>query len=253
YQAIFAEALASMRDVAYVICIDTRYIAESAIAAGDREVFAVCVKFFNTYLRAALNAREVRTAYNLLHQYRAVGEALIKAMRIAEALDVVGYIRYYSNIAYSNPLGFVTETCAYDLCALCELANTLRSEAEEGLLREFLEVSHPSQEGDDPDQQLRGVRKAQVKLATHYLVVGDEVKARRIWGDMKAERPERLRSIYEELRGVKTEDFWEVIDRGANFDYLPEPRRQAMRVFFGWFPKLSATFSVPPSPTEAAK
>ena len=33
----------------------------------------------NTYLRAALNARDVRTAYNVLNQYRQLAEALLAA------------------------------------------------------------------------------------------------------------------------------------------------------------------------------
>ncbi len=247
YQSIYAEALKDMRDVAYVICIDTRYIGEAALAAGDREALAVCLKFFNTYLRAALNARDVRTAYNLLHQYRGLTEGLLQAGWNDQAVEAAGYIKYYSHIAFGMQIGFVTETAAYDLCALCELAATLRSPAEDALLRLFLEVDQAASEAESAETHLRGVRKAQVKLATYYLVSGAEDKARRIWEDMKAERPERLRSIYDELRGVTSEDFWEVIDRGANFDYLPDDRKKAMRVFFGWFPKLSAAFTVPVS------
>jgi hypothetical protein len=245
YQSIYAEALKEMRDVAYVICIDTRYIGEAALAAGDREALAVCLKFFNTYLRAALNARDIRTAYNLLHQYRALSEGLLKAGWNDQAVEAAGYIKYYAHIAFGMQLGFVTETAAYDLCTLCELSATLRSPVEDTLLRLFLEVDQPGGEVENLETHLRGVRKAQVKLATYYLVSGDEPKARRIWEDMKTERPERLRSIYDELRGVTTEDFWEVIDRGTNFDYLPDDRKKAMRVFFGWFPKLSAAFTVP--------
>ena len=116
------------------------------------------------------------------------------------------------------------------------------------MLHEFLEIDQPGNEPEDSTEtHLRGVRKAQVKLATYYLVNRQEEKARRIFEDMHDERPERLRSIYEELKGVTTEDFWEVIDRGTNFDYLPEDRKKAMRIFFGWFPKLSAAFTAPAS------
>src|SRR5262249_52292438 len=245
YQSIYAEALKEMRDVAYVICIDTRYIGEAALAAGDKEAVAVCLKFFNTYLRAALNARDVRTAYNLLHQYRGLTEGLLKAGWNAQTVEAAGYIKYYTHIAFGMQIGFVTETSAYDLCTLCELAATLRSPVEEDLLRLFLEVDQAGGEGENVETHLRGVRKAQVKLATYYLVAGHEARARRIWAGRQSERPERLRSIYEELRGVTSEDFWEVIDRGTNFDYLPDDRKKAMRVFFGWFPKLSAGFTVP--------
>jgi hypothetical protein len=54
---------------------------------------------------------------------------------------------------------------------------------------------------------------------------------------MLGERPERLKSIRDELLSVTSEDYWEVIDRGRNFDYLPPERKKALSVFYGWFPR----------------
>jgi hypothetical protein len=238
-QTIYHEALSGMKDVAYVCAIDTRYIGQKAIEVGDRDTLAVCVKFFNSYIRAALNARDVRTAYNVLHQYRELTEALLRGGWHDKAGEIAEYMKYYAHISYQI-LPFVTETCAYDLCRLCELAHELRSPAEQKMLRVFLEVDQPVPEDAATDTGLRGVRKAQIKLATYYLVEGDEPLARVIWEDMRAERPERLRSIHEELSRVETEDFWEVIDRGTNFDYLTPERKRALNVFYSWFPRLSA-------------
>jgi len=66
-------------------------------------------------------------------------------------------------------------------------------------------------------------------------VSGADELARRIYEDMKSERPERLKSMRDELLSVVTEDFWEVIDRGRNFDYLPPDRKKALNVFYSWF------------------
>jgi hypothetical protein len=248
YQTIYSEALASMKDVAYVIAIDTRYIGETAIDVEDREALAVCVKFFNSYLRATLNARDVRTNYNVLNQYRELVERLLRAGWDEKAAEVAGYIKYYSHISFRMQLPFVTETCAYDLCALCELAHDLKSPAENALLKVFLEIDQPSTDGGDAEETgLRGVRKAQIKLATYYIVVGAEPLARRIHEDMVNERPERLRSIREELLSVANEDFWEVIDRGRNFDYLTPERKTALATFYGWFPrKTTEEIGLPP-------
>ena len=237
YQGIYLDALDHMKDVAYVICIDTRYIGEKAIAVEDHEALYVCVKFFNSYLRATLNARDVRTAYNLLNQYRALIEALLRAGWDARAAEVGNYLKYYSHISFRMGLPFVTETCAYDLESLCELAHDLRSPAENALLKTFLEIDQPSMESEVEETGLRGVRKAQIKLATHYIVTGAEALARQIHDDMLGERPERLRSIRDELLSVTSEDFWEVIDRGRNFDYLSPERKKALQVFYGWFPR----------------
>jgi hypothetical protein len=239
YQAIYIEALATMRDINYVIAIDTRYIGEAAIRAGDREALALCVKFFNSYLRATLNAKDVRTAYNILNQYRQLAEAVVRGKWHDKAVEVAGYIKYYGHVSYANKLAFVTETVAYDLCALCEVAHAAQSPVEGKILQTFLEVDQPAGEGDVQETGLRGVRKAQVKLATFYLVSDAEPLARRIFDDMKNERPERLKSIRDELMAVESEDFWEVIDRGANFDYLPPERKAALKTYFGWFNRLS--------------
>lgn len=247
YQAIYSEALAGMKDINYVIAIDTRYVGEAAIRAGDPDALALSVKFFNTYMRATLNARDVRTAYNILNQYRQLAEAIVRAGWNEKAVEVAGYFKYYGHESLKMKLDFVTETIAYDLCALCELAHDVKSPVEKTLLEIFLDVDQPSSEGQPgQDKGLRGVRKAQVKLATYYLVRDAEPLARRIFEDMQHERPERLRVIREQLSEVESKDFWEVIDRGTNFDYLPPERKAALQTFFGWFHGLSGEH--PPLP-----
>ncbi len=74
---VFGAALDSMPEMAHVVAIDTRYVGEAALASSNREVFILTVKFMNTYLRAALNGKDVRTAYNVLNQYRQLAEALL--------------------------------------------------------------------------------------------------------------------------------------------------------------------------------
>ena len=83
---------------------------------------------------------------------------------------------------------------------------------------------------------LRGVRKAQTKLATFYLVAGAEKYARQIAADMSMEPIARLRSLRDQLSRPSSKDFWEVIDRGTNFDYLDDTRRERVKEFFSWFP-----------------
>jgi hypothetical protein len=56
---------------------------------------------------------------------------------------------------------------------------------------------------------------------------------------MKDEQPERLRSICDELLRIESKDFWEVIDRGTNFDYVDEQRKEKLKVFFSWFASLA--------------
>jgi hypothetical protein len=242
YQAIYAEALGGMKDINYVIAINTRYLGEAAIKAGDHETLALCVKFFNTFMRATLNARDVRTAYNILNQYRQLGESILRAGWKEKITEVATYLKYYAHTSFTMKLPFVTETIAYDLCTLCELASELKSEVEQNLLDTFLLVDDPASDGESVETGLRGVRKAQVKLATWYLVRDNEPMAKKIFEDMRNEKPERMKSIRDELLNITSKDFWEVIDRGTNFDYLPDDRKATLKTFFGWFNKLSGEY-----------
>ncbi|MDY0002385.1 MAG: DUF2254 family protein [Polyangia bacterium] len=236
YQMLYAEALNRMRDINYLVAIDTRYVGEAAIRSGDREVLQLAIKFFNTYIRATLNARDIRTAYNVLNQYRILAEEVIKAGLNDVAEDVGNYFKYYGQVAFGMKVTFVTECVAYDLGALNELAHKLGSGALPRLLKILLEVDKEA-EAEVQETSLRGVRKAQIKLATYFLQEGEEALARQIFEDMRDERPDRLRSIRAELLAIDSKDFWEIVDRGENFDYLVPERKEKLHVFFGWFPK----------------
>lgn len=238
-QAVYSEALPSVPDLCCVVAIDTRYLGEAALSAGDLEVLRLTIKFFNTYLRLTLNAGQVRTAYTVMNQYRQLAERMLTGGPGAVDMvrDVGGYLRYYAQVAHGQHLGFVTETIAYDLAALCEAAYEVRApvNVHDDLLRALLHIDQAA-ETEAQEVILRGVRKAQIKLAAGYLLRGFEEGARQIFLDMKDERPERLRSIRDELLRVESKDFWEIIDRGTNFDYLDEERKKELRTFFSWFP-----------------
>jgi hypothetical protein len=241
YQTLYNEALNKMRDINYLIAINTRHIAEAALEAKNEELFDLALKFFNTYLRATINAKDVRTAYNILHQYRLLADRVLLHQDGARAVEIARYFKYYGLVSFNAKLPFILETVAYDLCALNEHALDQQSPAAPQLLRIFLEVDKES-ESAVQELSLRGVRKAQVKLATYYLCQGADELAREVFRDMEAERPDRLASIRDELLGVESPEFWEISDRGENFDYLEPARKTKMLEFFGWFDGL-----VPPA------
>jgi hypothetical protein len=248
---IFSQALASLPEMAHVVAIETRYAGEAALAAGERNVLGLVVKFMNTYLRAALNTREIRSAYNVLNQYRQLAESMMRAPAqiagdsTAALIEIGGHFKYYAQLARRMGLGFVTETAAYDLGDLCELAFDAGAACHDRLLGIILQIDKEPETTAD-ERALRGVRKAQAKLATYYLLRGAEPRARAIFEDMRHESPARLWSIRDEMLSVSTKDFWEVVDRGTNFDYLDDARKAQLREFFGWFGRLEA------SPTAVA-
>src|SRR5678816_2105500 len=103
YLGIYAEAQGSMPDINYLIAIDTRYVGEAALAKNDGNVVELAFRFMNSYLRSALNARAVRTAYNVMNQYRLLVEAMIRGGADDMALEGVRHMIYLSLIHISEP------------------------------------------------------------------------------------------------------------------------------------------------------
>jgi len=233
YLGIYNESLVAMRDINYLVAIDTRYIGEAAGHANDSELVELVFRFMNSYLRSTLNARDVRTAYNVLNQYRLLVEAMLRQGNGKAALEGVRHMTYYGHVSFDMKLTFVTETVAYDVSALCQAACEQSSPEEDEMLSQFLELDRPLRTSAQ-ESALLGVRKAQVKLAAYYLVKGFEEKARLIARDMEHEPPARLLSIRQALESVTSKDFWEIIDRGRNFEYMPPGQRASLATFFGW-------------------
>jgi hypothetical protein len=244
YQMLLGEALTQIKDTCYLVAIDTRRLGEAAGRRGDIHALDLAIKFFNTYIRATLNASDIRTAYNILHQYRQLAEfVLTHGGRQADAsehglqyraLQIAKFMRYYSTQSYQRGMAFITEVIAHDIGTLCGHAFDQRSPIHDELLKVFLAVDEHA-ETKEQEKSLRGVRRAQIKLATNYLLHGAEEHAREIQRDMVEEPTDRLLSIWQELESLDTREFWEVNDRGTNFDYLAPAQKAQLQTFFGWF------------------
>jgi hypothetical protein len=171
----------------------------------------------------------------VLNQYRLLAEEAIRRDKAGHlAVEIAKYFKYYGLLSFHAKLPFILETVAYDLCTLTEFAFDAGSSCTAPLLRIMLQVD---KEGESESQEtaLRGVRKAQLKLASYFLLRDNETLAREVFQDMKDERPERLASIRDELLNVHSREFWEVSDRGVNFDYLSGERKNCLLSFFEWF------------------
>jgi hypothetical protein len=231
FRSIFSEALDHLPELAHVVAIETRYIGEEALRYGDREVIVLAIRYFNTFLRVALNQRDVRACYNIFHQYRLLAETMMRKGQSDLVLEIGRCLAYYGQVAHRTDLGFITETAAHDLGVLCERAYTSDIACHDSLLDIFLGLDKKAETRAE-EETLRGVRKAQIRLAAFYLLKGADRHVERISADMRSEKPERMASIRAELVGVSEEQFWEVTDRGVNFDYLEPARKERLDEFF---------------------
>eukprot|EP01047_Picozoa_sp_COSAG01_P061162 COSAG01_NODE_7598_length_3133_cov_1.363217_3_plen_97_part_01 len=82
---------------------------------------------------------------------------------------------YYAHIAYVKQVYFIAEIVAYDISMICEAAHHCRDRLQPGVQDQIVALLLEVDEVPDDKAQLetlRGVRKAQIKLATFYLVSG---------------------------------------------------------------------------------
>jgi hypothetical protein len=235
YQSVFAESLDHLQDVAHIVAMHTRALTIEALNRQDLPATRLGLQFMHTYVRLAINARDVRTAYNVFNEYRLLGEAVAGSPWHDLLEEMSERARYYGQLAFHRQIPFLLETVAYDLGSILEVAHARASPAHDRLLATFLELDREPDGDQNQEASLRGVRKAQVKLATWYLAHDDERHARQIFQDMRDERPERLASIRDELTAIVDPEYWEVSDRGVDFDWLPEDRRRTLPRFFAWF------------------
>lgn len=238
YQALFVEGLNGMQQASTLVAIHSRELGIRALETQRLTVAGWVIKFFNTYLRAVINARDIRGGYNLLKQYRLLAEAALHHRQSALVLQIVDYFRYYSLTAYKAGLFFLSETFGFDLGRLAQLSCALQSETTEAIVQALLRLDQDP-ESEQQENTLRGIRKTQVRLAAYFLSRGREDLAKLIYRDMQHEPSARLQSIRQELLSTAAE-FWEFTDRGENFYYLEPALQPYAEQFFGWFQGLTS-------------
>ena len=232
YDRILRRALGEATEIVSQIASSTRVIGESALERGDFEVVAITTRFFNTYLRHSLNERDVRAAYNILYEYRRFAEVLLDGGYTDTGVKVVKHMIYYGRTSNSGGLPFVTVTVAHDVRVLCERAFVCAREHVHEMLRLFLTLDQASEDQGE-EVALLGVRRAQSILGAFFLDQGVEELAEQIRFDMRDEPAVRLRRIRDEILSVDEHKFWEITDRGFNFDWVEPRLRPLIGAFFG--------------------
>lgn len=238
---VFGAALGNMRSLCSTVGLVVRELGEDALAREAHVDVQLAARTFNTLLRAAINARDVRATFNVLQQYRLFAEGLVRGGSPAATGEVFRHFRYYGRLADRLGLGFVLETATHDLALLVKLA--VETRIEEKAVRSLLETVLTLD--DDAEAPLstmtrRGVRRAQIVLAAHLLARGREDLARLVFEDMRRELPANLRAARDEIMGAERE-FFELTERVASFGFVPPEVRPFVEKFFAWFEKETAS------------
>jgi hypothetical protein len=236
---VFRAALFNMHSLCSSVALIVRELGEDALARGAAVDVRLAVRTFNTLVRAAVNARDVRAVFNVFQQYRLFAEHLLASGDRGRDVvaEVIQHFRYYGRIADRAGLGFILETATHDLALLVKSA--VESGAPEAAVRGYLDTLLTLD--DDAETPLstttrRGVRRAQIVLAAHLITRGREDLGRLIFEDVRRETAGNLRAVRAEIAGAERE-FFELTERVSSFGYVAPEARPALERFFSWFEK----------------
>jgi hypothetical protein len=239
---VFFATLNKLHDVNNTVALVLRLLGERAVERGDHGLFVAVMKFFNTFLRAAINQGDVRAGYHVLYQYRLLADTAMDE-HPGLTLQIAHRLSYYGDAAASGPLLWMSAAAAYDLRILAESAQSRG--APDAVVGAIV--------GDVIDTVRRGEAKHSPALAQLYKMVAalgafflvhDERDHVRVLCEVLAGVPtETLERVTEELIAVDDPVFWELTDRVVNFDYVEPDVRARLRELLDRIPLVAIPHS----------
>jgi hypothetical protein len=166
-----------------------------------------------------------------MDRYREVAEHLLDRGEGEKAFEIAGFFSEYGQLGHLNGISFLLDAAAYDVVRLIEHALDACPDQVDPLLDVLLDLDEEIREEKQEDSLL-GVRRSQIQLATLLLERGDQARVTRIVDDLKGERTNRLLRLRQQLESEDRAQYWELIDRGSNFSYLPPERRQYLEPLY---------------------
>jgi hypothetical protein len=214
---------AHRKEAVHAIAVATRDIGLAAIEAGDHEVAEMCVRFFNTYLRAALNQSAPTFASSTMNEYRrfAIGALEWRPdLSVEAAAHVLRYGRHFDEAGMPAIFGAAAE----DVADLAIEAQSRDLEVTRRLavllVRNLLELI--------PNARpigLNGLFKAVAKL-TFWAMAADSKDVAHILVEGIAAAPaDFVDAALDRMEVMQNGLFWEVNERVVAFDWVEEPLR----------------------------
>jgi predicted membrane protein DUF2254 len=220
---MLGSALTRMHDVASAVAKALRRFGLADGVRTDPRLRELAVEYFNTFIRRALNARDVRSVFILFDQYRILAEELLDDDPEL-VLEIAAYFAYYGQIARDMELTFVVDAAAHDLGALVRHAWESRAPVADRLLEAFLRYDGAGS---------LGVAKAQAILGSYFLMTDRAEPVALVRERLRLLESDRLQRLGAELLAVRREKYWEVNERRMNMEWVPDVQRERLREFLG--------------------
>lgn len=216
FQLAHAAALTKMPDAVSAISKAARRVARRCAASGDDATLGLAIRFLNTFVRAALNKRDVHAVFDVFHQVRQLAIELLPA-RPERTAEIVRHLRYYGAVAHAAGLPFVYELAAADATRVVVAAYETDAPGARGLLDAFRAF--------EPVRSSPRMAKSRALLVALFRRLGRAEEEALLLADLRTTPPEDLRIARRDLAATEDPVFWEVTDRQVNLDYLPPDQR----------------------------
>ena len=211
------------KEAVHAIALATRDVGLAAIAAGDAEVADLTMRFFNTYLRVAINQSAPTFASATMNEYRRLAIGALE-WRPDLAVDAASHLLRYGRHFDEAGMPAIFGAAAEDVADLAIEAQGRDPDVTRRLalllvrnLSDLIPKARPI--------GLNGLFKAVVKLAFWAMASdANDVTAILVEG-IAAAPPDFVEGALKRMESMQSGLFWEVNERVIAFDWVEEPLR----------------------------
>ncbi|HET6309769.1 MAG TPA: DUF2254 family protein [Candidatus Nitrosotalea sp.] len=211
------------KEAVHAIAVATRDVGIGAIAVGDSEVAELCVRFFNTYLRAAINRSAPTFASGIMNEYRrfAIGALEWRSdLAVEAAAHLLRYGRHFDDAGMPATLGAAAEDVA-DLAIEAHSRDPQVSlQLARLLVRNLLDLTPSAR-----PIGLNGLFKGVAKLSFWAMAADQKDVARLLVEGIAAAPPDFVDAALDRMESMQNGLFWEVNERVIAFDWVEQPLR----------------------------
>jgi Predicted membrane protein (DUF2254) len=211
------------KEAVHAIAVATRDAGIAAIEEGDSEVAELCLRFFNTYLRAAMNQTAPTFASVIMNEYRrfAIGALEWRPdLSVQAAAHVLRYGRHFDDAGMPATLGAAAEDVA-DLAIEARARDPqVTLKLARLLVRNLLDLT--------PNARpigLNGMFKGVAKLTFWAMAADQRDVARVLVEGIAAAPPDFVDAALDRMESMENGLFWEVNERVIAFDWVEESLR----------------------------
>jgi Predicted membrane protein (DUF2254) len=211
------------KEAVHAIAVATRKVGLAAIQAGDPEVAELCVRFFNTYLRAAINRSAPTFASTIMNEYRRLAIGALEwrpDLAVEAAAHLLRYGRHFDEAGMPAIYGAAAED-------VTDLAIEARARDPE-VTRQLALLMVRNLLDRIPNARpigLNGLFKGVAKLTFWAMAAEERDLAHILVEGIATAPPDFIDAALDRMESMQNGLFWEVNERVIAFDWVEQPLR----------------------------